>query len=159
MIRAAPLLLLAFLGCRPGGDESFAGVQRRGATAMGVDQYTSSHVFDPLADGGRIVLQRDSADAAGTDVIRGHMRRIAAAFAEGDFRLPGFVHARNVPGTDVMRARRDAITYAADTLPRGGEVRILTTDPEAVRAIHEFLEFQRSDHRAGDDHAAHGGTP
>jgi hypothetical protein len=145
------LALAALFGCRgaPRDDTAFAGVQARGATAMGVDQYTSSHVFEPLPDGGRIVLQRDAADSTGTAVIREHMGRIAAAFAAGDFRLPGFVHAQEVPGTATMAARRGAITYTADTLPRGGEVRIHTADPEAVRAVHEFLAFQRADHRAG----------
>jgi hypothetical protein len=29
-------------------DSAFAGVQARGAHAMGVDQYTSTHIFEPL---------------------------------------------------------------------------------------------------------------
>ena len=145
----ASLALLAACRGAPGDERRFPGVQERGAVAMGVDQYTSAHVFEPLPDGGRIVLQRDSTDAAGTAVIREHMQRIAAAFATGDFRLPGFVHEQEVPGTAVMAERRAGITYTADTLPRGGQVRIRTDDPEAVRAVHEFLAFQRADHRAG----------
>ncbi len=138
-------------GCRPApaGDGGYAGVQARGERAMGVDQYTSTHRFEPLPDGGRIVLQRDTADTAGTAVIREHMREIEAAFGAGDFRLPGFVHAGEVPGTAVMAARRAVITYTADTVPRGGQLRIRTTDPEAIRAVHEFLAFQRADHHAG----------
>lgn len=158
-LRPAFVSTLAMLAaCRgaPGDDHRFPGVQERGAVAMGVDQYTSSHVFEPLPDGGRIVLQRDSADAAGTAVIRDHLQRIALAFAAGDFRLPGFVHAQEVPGTAVMAARRAGIVYTADTLPRGGQVRIRTDDPEAVRAVHEFLAFQRADHRAGSH--LHGDT-
>lgn len=116
---------------------------------MGVDQYTSVHHFDPLPDGGRIALQRDSADTAGVATIRAHLRRIAAAFGQGDFALPGFVHARDVPGTGVMAAKRDAIRYVFHPLPGGGELRIVTRDSAAVRAVHEFLAFQRTDHRAG----------
>ena len=56
---------------------------------------------------------------------------------------------RAVPGTDIMAARRSLIRYVADTLPRGGEVRIITTDSLAIAAVHEFLAFQRSDHHAG----------
>lgn len=119
---------------------------------MGVDQYTSSHVFEPLSDGGRIALERDVEDSAGVARIREHMARIAAAFAGGDFRLPGFVHAREVPGTTVMRAKKAVIGYTADTLPRGGQLRIRTADPEAVRAVHEFLAFQSQDHRVGESH-------
>lgn len=133
--------------------DAFAGVQARGATAMGVDQYTSSHLFEPLPDGGRISLERDVDDSAGVAQIREHMELIAEAFGRGDFRLPGFVHAQEVPGTEVMAARRTSITYLADSLPRGGQVRIRTTDPEAVRAVHEFLAFQRRDHRTMDHDA------
>lgn len=147
-------------------DTSFAAVQARGKRAMGVDQYTSTHRFDDLADGGRIVLQRDPADTAGTRTIREHLRDIAAAFSRGDFATPGFVHGRDVPGTATMAARRAAIAYAARDLPGGGEVRITTTDAEALRAVHAFLAFQRTDHRAGgqqvrkdapDPHAGHAG--
>lgn len=130
-------------------DSAFAALQTRGAMAMGVDQYTSSHVFESLPDGGRIVLQRDSVDPAGTATIRAHMRDIARRFAAGDFSIPGMVHAREVPGTAVMAARRASIRYVADTLPRGAQVRIVTTDSTALSAVHAFLDFQRRDHRAG----------
>ncbi len=129
-------------------DSAFAAVQERGKLAMGVDQNTSTHVFEDLPDGGRIVLQRDSVDAAGAATIRAHMTDIATLFARGDFSIPGMVHAQEVPGTKVMAAKRASITYVADTLPRGGEVRIRTADADAIKAIHEFLAFQRMDHRA-----------
>ena len=159
----APLLLLGALACtaRPpathdpappaaASDDAFAALQARGASArgMGVDQYTSVHAFESLPDGGRIELQRDVRDAAGVAQIRTHLQEIARAFAAGDFSTPAFVHMRRVPGTDVMAARRAAISYAYRALPGGGEVRITTADPDAVRAVHAFLAFQRSDHRA-----------
>jgi len=115
---------------------------------MGVDQYSSFHVFQSLPDGGRISLQRDSADSAGVARIRSHMRLIAGAFARGDFALPGFVRDRAVPGTPVMAARTSRIRYTADTLPGGGQVRLWSRDPAAIEAIHQFLAFQRHDHRA-----------
>jgi hypothetical protein len=166
--RAAPLtLLLATLlsGCGAGGrrtagavasaphpsavggDSAFAALQSRGHHAMGVDQYTSAHQFEALADGGRIVLQRDPADSAGTATIRAHLRHVAARFAVGDFDVPMFVHARTVPGTAVMAARRATIRYTVAELPGGAAVRIATTDPAALAAVHEFLAFQRADHR------------
>lgn len=129
-------------------DTAFAQLQQRGAEAMGVDQYTSTHVFEPLDDGGRIVLQRDSADETGAETISAHMREIAQRFTAGDFSIPGFVHSREVPGTGIMAARRAHIRYTAEPLPRGAQVRITTSDSAALAAIHEFLAFQRSDHRA-----------
>jgi hypothetical protein len=116
---------------------------------MGVDQYTSQHVFESLPEGGRIVLERDDpSDQAAIGTIRAHMRDVEAAFQNGDFRLPGLVHAQEVPGTRVMAEKRGAIVYRAIDRPRGAEVRITTTDPDARAAIREFLAFQRSDHRA-----------
>ena len=126
-------------------------MQARGAEprAMGVDQYTSVHRFDALPDGGRIELQRETDDSAGIAQIRRHLHQIATAFAAGDFSTPEFVHMAKVPGTDVMAARLQYITYQAHDLPRGGEVRITTHDPQALAAIHDFLAYQRSEHHAG----------
>jgi len=126
----------------------FAALQSRGHEAMGVDQYTSSHRFDPLPDGGRIELQRDRTDRAGVETIRAHMRDIAGRFSQGDFAIPGFVHAQEVPGTRIMAERKAQISYEAHDLPGGAEVRIRTTDSTALAAVHEFLAFQRGDHRA-----------
>jgi len=130
-------------------DSAFAAVQSRGETVMGVDQYTSTHVFEDRPDGGRIILDRDPhADTGGVARIRQHMRDIAAAFEAGDFTKPFRVHAEAVPGTSVMVARRSAIRYLEVDRPRGAEVRIRTTDPAAVAAVHEFLAFQRGAHHA-----------
>ena len=143
------LALLAAAAPLAAQDSAFHAMQQRGHAAMGVDQYTSYHDFDGLPDGGRIALRRDSTDAAGVATIRAHLRRIALAFARGDFALPGLVHASEVPGTRVMATKRAAIRYEFHELPGGGEVRITTGDPEALTAVHQFLAFQRSDHRVG----------
>lgn len=148
-------VMLAAIACgRPNApeqsaDTTFAAMQMRGAAAMGVDQYTSAHVFEPLPDGGRIVLQRSAADSAGVAEIREHMRDIASRFALGDFSIPGFVHARAVPGTDLMTSRRTMIRYEAESVPGGGLIRITTTDSTALDAVHRFLAFQRDEHHVG----------
>jgi hypothetical protein len=154
-------MLLCLFGlvtaCRPeapppaGGatDTAFAQMQSRGKEAMGVDQYTSAHRFDDLPNGGRIELQRDSTDTAGVRTIREHLQHITSAFANGDFSLPGFVHAESVPGTAVMTASLTLITYTFRPLPGGGEVLLTSADSAAVSAIHAFLAFQRQDHHAG----------
>ncbi|MFL5499859.1 MAG: hypothetical protein ACJ79Q_01385 [Gemmatimonadaceae bacterium] len=155
-MRARPITLAAALiACQSGekkgqSDSAFALLQQRGESVMGVDQYTSQHVFEPLANGGRIILQRKEDDISGTATIRAHMRTIAAAFSKGDFALPGVVHAMsNVPGTAQMKELRSEISYTPRDLPRGGEVVIASNNPKAVAAIHDFLAFQRMDHRAG----------
>ncbi len=148
------LILPLVCACAPGSDadRAFADVRRRGHTAMGVDQYTSTHRFQPLPDGGRIELQRDATDSAGRLRILEHMGEIAAAFGTGDFTVPGFVHAREVPGAGVMAARRAEIRYVVESLPRGAALRLTTGDRSAIEAIHEFLAFQGQDHRAATHH-------
>jgi hypothetical protein len=134
-------------------DSAFRALQSRGAVHMGVDQYTSSHHFESLAEGGRIELQRDVADSTDVARIRRHLEEITRAFERGDFRIPGLVHDQAVPGTAIMAAKRDRIRYQFRPLPRGGEVRITSGDPEAIAAIHDFLAFQRHEHRTdGADH-------
>lgn len=129
-------------------DSAFAAMQERGRAAMGVDQYTSTHHFDALPDGGRIELQREGDDSAGVARIRAHMREIAVAFKSGDFSTPAMVHLREVPGAQVMATRRSLITYEAHDLPRGAELFIRTHDDAARHAIHEFMAFQRGEHHA-----------
>jgi hypothetical protein len=130
-------------------DTGFKSMQSRGRTAMGVDQYTSTHRFEDLPDGGRIELQRNRPDSAGVRAIREHLRAIAQAFAKGDFAAPALVHAGEVPGARTMAEKHRAIRYQYRPLPLGGEVRITTGDAAALQAIHTFLEFQRREHRSG----------
>src|SRR6266516_6522808 len=119
-----PLLaiVLGLGACHAGGgvkadparpsDTGFAAMQLRGQTVMGVDQYTSAHVFEDLEDGGRIVLDAENInDTAGIVAIRHHMWDIATAFRAGDFARPFQVHGQVVPGTAGMAARRTTITY------------------------------------------------
>ena len=147
-MRAILLIGLLAYGCSSDPDPDFAALQQRGEQAMGVNQYTSTHTFDDLEDGGRIELQRDDRDVRDIETIRSHLKTVAAAFAQGRFDVPGFVHAQEVPGTRVMAEKKAAIRYRFSELPKGGEIRITTSDAEALRAIHAFLAFQRKDHRA-----------
>ena len=146
----ASLSLTLLVGCGRAKDtDDFSAMQARGEHVMGVNQYTSAHVFEDLPDGGRVVLERaDATDTADVTTIRAHMRDIAAAFRAGDFTKPFAVHAQTVPGTDVLSAKRAVISYEATDRPRGAEVRIKTSDPAAIAAIHQFLAFQRDEHHA-----------
>lgn len=139
---------------RDSADHAFHQLQQRGHLAMGVDQYTSQHRFEALPDGGLITLEQDAADRAGVAQIRSHMQKIALSFRMGDFAQPGFVHGREVPGTAVMRSRRARISYIPQATSSGGRLRITTRDSAALEAIHEFLAFQRQDHRVGTKRSA-----
>jgi hypothetical protein len=107
-----------------------------------------SHRFQDLPDGGRIELTRDPTDSAGIREVRAHLAQIAREFAAGNFETPGVVHAGEaVPGTETMTARRKQISYRYRPVTGGGELRIVTRDPEALQAVHQYLAFQRREHR------------
>jgi hypothetical protein len=144
---SAMLLATPLLGQRP-ADTAYRAMQARGQQTMGVDQVTSTHRFESLPDGGRIVLVRNVKDSAGTATIRAHLRALRDAFEAGDFSMPMFIHMKAVPGTSVMAARRDRIRYTESDLPNGGALRITTTDSLALDAVHQFLAFQRTAHHA-----------
>ena len=64
------------------------------------------------------------------------------------------VHNSNdVPGTQVMGKRKDRIRYAYVEVPAGGRVNIVTSDREALDAVHQFLKFQIAEHKTGDSMA------
>ncbi len=162
-ISALKLAMLAMVACTSDvatkdtapklADSAFTAVQQRGERVMGVDQDAAKHVFEDLPDGGRVVLDWPTVtDTAEIRKIRGHMREIAADFTAGNFSKPFAVHAQTVPGTRTMTAKRAVIRYEAVDRAQGAEVRMRTTDSSAIQAIHDFLAFQRSDHRsAGHD--------
>jgi hypothetical protein len=130
-------------------DTAYHSMQARGAMTMGVDQETSSHGFQSLPDGGRIVFIRKVDDTAGVRKIRAHLHDMQRAFGSGDFSMPMFIHMKTVPGVQEMADRHAHITYIETDRPNGGELRITTKDSVAIEAIHRFLAFQREEHHAG----------
>ena len=73
---------------------------------MGVDQYTSAHIFENLSDGGRIVLDRDDPqDTRGIAIVREHMRFLDESLARAEksaAEAQAFLRAVRAP---VVRAR------------------------------------------------------
>ena len=133
------------------GSSHHAAVNTRGDKAMGFSHEKSTHHFELLSNGGIIeVSTKDKTDAATLDEIRGHLSHVAQMFTEGDFQLPMFIHDIVPPGVPVMKSKRTAITYTFESTSTGGRVRITTSDPDALNAVHQFLTFQIDDHRTSD---------
>lgn len=61
-----------------------------------------------------------------------------------------FIHDQVPPSVSVMKEKRGQISYSFEELAAGAKLRIMTSDPEALKAIHEFLRFQIIDHHTGD---------
>lgn len=127
------------------------GVVQRGDQVMGFSHEKTTHHFRLYPDGGAIEAEaNDPRDTASREEIRSHFGHIAKLFAQGDFSAPMLIHAKNPPGTEAMKRLRAAIEYRLESTERGARIRITTKDAEALRAVHEFLRFQISDHQTGD---------
>jgi hypothetical protein len=133
------------------GGQHQADVEKHGDEAMGFPHDKTTHHFRLYEDGGAIeVTVNDIKDATNTQAIRGHLKHVVRLFADGDFSIPMFVHDEVPPGAPIMREKRAEISYTFEELPAGASVRIKTVNPEALKAIHEFLRFQIQDHHTGD---------
>jgi hypothetical protein len=128
-----------------------AGVDARGDKVMGFSHEKTTHHFRLYDDGGAIEVEANSADdTASRDQIRGHLRHIAQMFSAGNFQAPMLIHAQTPPGVPSMQKLKSEISYRFRQTPRGATIAIVTANPDAVNAIHDFLRFQISDHRTGD---------
>jgi hypothetical protein len=132
-------------------DQRNEGVVQRGDQVMGFAHEKTTHHFRLYADGGAIeVAANQAADTTSRDEIRSHLGHIVTMFADGNFSAPMLIHAENPPGTETMKRLRDAIQYKLVTTEKGASIRIATKNADALRAVHEFLRFQISDHQTGD---------
>lgn len=128
-----------------------ADVEKHGDEAMGFAHDKTTHHFRLYSDGGAIeVSVNDGKDSQNVQAIRSHLAHVVTMFANGDFSIPMFVHDQVPPGAAVMKEKRAEISYNFEDLTAGGRVRIKTTNPDALKAIHEFLRFQIEDHHTGD---------
>ena len=128
-----------------------ADVEKHGDEAMGFPHDKTSHHFRLYSEGGAIeVTVNDSKDSQNVQAIRSHLTHIVTMFSNGEFSIPMFVHDQVPPGVLVMKEKRTEISYTFEELPAGGTVHIETTDPDALKAIHDFLRFQIEDHHTGD---------
>lgn len=149
--QAGPLCPAYFQG-KPSAEEGHhQGVVKRGDEVMGFSHEKTTHHFRLYPDGGVIEAEaKDPKDTASREEIRSHFGHIAKLFAEGDFSAPMLIHVQNPPGTEGMKRLRNAIEYKLESTEKGGRIRIITKDAEALRAVHEFLRFQITDHQTGD---------
>jgi hypothetical protein len=128
-----------------------ADVEKHGDEAMGFPHDKTTHHFRLYSDGGAIeVTVNDTKDSQNMHAIRSHLTHIATMFSNGEFSIPMFVHDQVPPGVPVMKEKHTEISCRVEELRTGGRVRIKTTNPDALKAVHDFLNFQIEDHHTGD---------
>ncbi|HET9839069.1 MAG TPA: hypothetical protein VFR84_12595 [Candidatus Angelobacter sp.] len=126
-------------------------MEHRGNQGMGFDQQKTIHHFLLRKDGGVIqVTTKSAADKESVEEIRMHLQHIRRAFQSGEFNIPMFVHDQTPPGVPVMTKLKNQIHYKYEPAENGGRVLISSENPAAVAAMHQFLQFQITEHQTGD---------
>ena len=126
-------------------------MMKHGEMAMGFSQDKTTHHFRLTASGGVIEVQtNDVSDTTTRDQIRQHLQGISKAFAQGDFSSPMMTHGKIPSGVPDMQRLKGDLSYAYVETDRGGKVVISAANPEALKAVHEFLRFQIEEHQTGD---------
>ena len=147
------LLLFLALPLAAQTDAHHSGVEQRGEShaGMGFSQTSTTHHFILTANGGIVqVTANDATNKEQIDTIQMHLGHIAEMFSAGNFSIPHFVHDQTPPGVPTMQKLKSAIHYSAEPLANGGRVKIETSSPEGIAAVHDFLRFQIKDHETGD---------
>ena len=127
------------------------GVNERGDKVMGFSHDKTTHHFLLYDDGGAIaVTANDPADTASRDQIQMHLKHISQMFSAGNFKAPMLIHDQVPPGVPTLQKLKADVRYDYEKTTNGASVQIRTTNPEALKAVHEFLRFQISDHKTGD---------
>jgi hypothetical protein len=120
-------------------------------SVMGFNQNKTYHHFKLEPDGGSIEVRvRDVKDSNSIQQIRTHLQEVSKAFKEGNFSKPQVIHGKLPPGAVEMKKLRAQLSFTYQELSEGGRVKIETGDPNALKAVHQFLKFQIEEHQTGD---------
>ncbi len=129
-------------------NSNIPGMLERGNIAMGFNQNKISHQFISTPAGGIIKISAlDSSDHKTIAQIKSHTRYIQNEFADGNFTKPFYIHAQNVPGTNVMNQKKDLIEYRIDDMKNGSSLTLISNDKELTKAINQFMTFQSGEHK------------
>ena len=150
MFALTTLLYLPVNGQHP-SQHQMDEMNKRGDKHMGFDHLKTTHHFLLANDGGSINVEaNDVKDSESRDQIRRHLRHIAMMFGEGNFEVPMLIHEKTPSGSETMKQLKSEISYEFIETERGASIKISTTNAQAVKAIHEFLTFQITEHKTGD---------
>lgn len=128
--------------------EASTSMLERGAIAMGFNQSKILHQFKSTPTGGELVITAlNNSDTETIKKIKNHISVIQLEFSSGNFTKPFYIHAQDVPGSKIMGEKNDVIEYSINEIGNGAELILETKDKELINAIHQFMEFQRTEHK------------
>lgn len=122
-------------------------VAENGAEVMPFDLDRTTHRFQQLPDGGiQTVVADNPEDSRQVTLTQSHLEKEAQAFTRGDFGDPAAIHGSEMPGLQELEASYRLIQVTYSAAPAGGQIRYLSTDEQAVKALHDWFAAQLGDH-------------
>jgi hypothetical protein len=119
----------------------------RGNIAMGFNQDKIIHHFIATPTGCEImIVALNSSDNDTINQIRNHVIDIQKEFSKGNFTKPFFIHAQQVPGTELMTEKKDPLKYSILEVKNGSALLLTTNNQQLIGAIHQFIAFQTGQH-------------
>lgn len=153
---AATLGVLYGTGARPSQSRQDA-VAERGKSVMPFDLEKTTHVFEPLDNGGvQKVVADDPKDDDQIALIREHLKEEVEAFRRGNLSDPAEIHGKYMPGLAKLEAGAKEMEIRYSELPNGAQIEYESRDSELVLALHDWFAAQLSDH--GNDATSRKGT-
>lgn len=123
----------------------------------------TTHVFTKTASGGiQQVVVKDPKDDEQINLIRQHLKEVAAQFEHGDFSGPSHIHGAQMPGlVELEKSKPGEIVIRYQDVTNGGEIQFSTHSAELVSALHRWIDAQLSDHGtdAMEGHEHHADHP
>ncbi len=124
-----------------------AEVAAKGAEVMPFALDQTTHIFEPLDNGGlQTVIAKDATDTTQIGLIQAHLAEEAAKFQSGNFSDPAMIHGHDMPGLKVLSTGHRDIEIQYTALPNGAKIRYTTESEPLITAIHTWFAAQRSDH-------------
>jgi len=123
----------------------------RATKVSGFDADRVNRHFYVLKNGGAVeITAKDPNDEATVKAIQSHLKKESDLWTKGNFESVTSVYGRPPEGTAQLKKLRDEVTYAVVQEENGAVVRMLTVNPSAKSAIHDYLKFQIDQLKTGD---------
>lgn len=124
-----------------------AEIALRGSQVMPFNLDATTHIFQPLADGGlQTVVADNQTDATQIKLIQEHLKAESHKFGVGDFSDPSAIHGNKMPGLRELKNGYQEIEVEYAAISNGATLRYTTQRADLVSAVHNWFKAQRSDH-------------
>jgi len=117
----------------------------------GFDSARVNRHFYVLKNGGALeITVKDPKDEDTIKAIRSYLKKESELWTKGNFDTVATVYGRVPESTVQLKKLREDVTYAVVPEENGGVIRLLTVNPSAKAAIHDYLRFQIDQLKTGD---------